>query len=67
MAIIHEGEGSFCIGFNGNFLVEILGMCKTEEVKIKMTSAKGACVVEPVGEDLNFSFLLMPLRDFADE
>jgi hypothetical protein len=32
-----------------------------------MTSAKGACVVEPVGEDLNFSFLLMPLRDFADE
>lgn len=67
MAIIHEGEGSFCIGFNGNFLVEILGMCKTEEVKIKMTSAKGACVVEPLGEDLNFSFLLMPLRDFADE
>lgn len=67
LAIVHEGEGSFCIGFNGNFFAEILGMCKTEEVRIKMTNAKGACVIEPVGDDLNFSFLLMPLRDFGDE
>ena len=38
-----------------------------EQVKIKMTGSKGASVIEPVGDDLNFSFLLMPLRDFGDE
>ena len=67
LAVAHEGEGSFCIGFNGQFLADILSMCKTEQVKIKMTGSKGASVIEPVGDDLNFSFLLMPLRDFGDE
>ncbi len=66
LAVAHEGEGSFSIGFNGTFLSEILGMCKTEEVKLKMTTPTGACIIEPVGEGQNFSFLLMPLRLLDD-
>ena len=38
LAITHNGEGSFCIGFNGQFLAEILGMCKSEEVIMKMNN-----------------------------
>ena len=60
LAITHNGEGSFCIGFNGQFLAEILGMCKSEEVIMKMNNPLGACIIEPVGENMNFSFLLMP-------
>lgn len=62
LAVNHEGEGSFSIGFNGQFISEILSMCKTEEVFLKMNNPVGACIVEPIGEGLNFFFLLMPLR-----
>lgn len=60
--VTHEGNGSFTIGFNGQYLAEILGMCPSEEVVLKMNSPVGACVIEPVGEGLDFFFLLMPLR-----
>ena len=60
LAITHNGEGSFCIGFNGQFLAEILSMCKSEEVIMKMNNPLGACIIEPVGDNMNFSFLLMP-------
>lgn len=66
LAVSHEfqeGEGpSFGIGFNGAFLTEILNMCKSEEVVFKLNTPTGASVMFPEGEDLNFSFLLMPLR-----
>lgn len=62
LAITHNGEGSFSIGFDGRYISEILGMCKSEEVILKMNTPIGACIIEPVGEGLNFSFLLMPLR-----
>lgn len=50
------------MGFDGRYFSEILGMCKSEEVILKMNSPLGACIIEPVGEDLNYSFLLMPSR-----
>ena len=62
LAISHEGEGSFSIGFNGVYLSNILKMCSSENVEMKMTSSTGACIIEPVGDSMNFSFLLMPLR-----
>ncbi|MCQ2098231.1 MAG: DNA polymerase III subunit beta [Fibrobacter sp.] len=62
MAITHSGEGSFSIGLNGQYLAEILKMCNSEELVIKMNNPIGACVIEPVCEDLRYSFLLMPLR-----
>lgn len=62
----HEGEGTFSIGFNGNYLSEILGMIKSEDIVMKMTSPIGATIFEPMGEGLNYSFLLMPLRLTSD-
>ena len=62
LAVTHTGEGTFSIGFNGQYLSEILGMCPSDEVILKMNSPVGACIIEPVGEGLDFAFLLMPLR-----
>lgn len=62
LAISHNGEGNFSMGFDGRYFSEILGMCKSEEVILKMNSPLGACIIEPVGDDLNYSFLLMPSR-----
>jgi DNA polymerase-3 subunit beta len=62
LAVTHNGEGSFSIGFNGQYLSEILGMCPSEEVLLKMNSPVGACIIEPIGSGLDFAFLLMPLR-----
>jgi DNA polymerase-3 subunit beta len=33
---------------------------------MKMNAPIGACVIEPVGENMGFSFLLMPLRLVED-
>ena len=62
LAVTHNGEGSFSIGFDGRYFYEILSMCKSEEVVLKMNTPIGACIIEPVGDDMGFSFLLMPLR-----
>ena len=35
-------------------------MCKSEETIMKMNNPIGACIIEPVGDNLGFSFLLMP-------
>lgn len=61
-AVTHQGEGQFSIGFNGQYLSEVLNMCPSEEVLVKMNSPVGACIIEPVGDGLDFFFLLMPLR-----
>ena len=60
IAVTHNGEGNFSIGFDGRYLTEIFGMCKSEEAIMKMNNPIGACIIEPVGDNLGFSFLLMP-------
>ena len=60
LAVTHNGEGSFSIGFDGRYITEIFGMCKSEETIMKMNNPIGACIIEPVGDDMGFSFLLMP-------
>lgn len=62
LSVIHEGEGTFCIGFNGQYLLEVLKLCQSDEVVFKMNGPISACVIEPVGSDINSMFLLMPLR-----
>ena len=60
IAVTHNGDGNFSIGFDGRYLTEIFSMCKSEETIMKMNNPIGACIIEPVGENLGFSFLLMP-------
>ena len=60
LAVTHNGEGNFSIGFDGRYITEIFGMCKSEETIMKMNNPIGACIIEPVGDDMGFKFLLMP-------
>ena len=62
ISIMHEGEGVFCIGFNGQYLLEVLKLCQSDDVVLKMNGPVAASIIEPVGSDMNSMFLLMPLR-----
>ncbi|MCK9182488.1 MAG: DNA polymerase III subunit beta [Fibrobacteraceae bacterium] len=62
ISVTHQGEGVFSIGFNGQYLAEILKLSQSDEVLLKMNNPTGACIIEPVGNGLDFMFLLMPLR-----
>jgi len=62
IGIEYKGDDGFRLGFNASYLLEILKMCPSDRVRLRMTSAVGACVIEPIGEGLDFFFLLMPLR-----
>lgn len=62
VSLQYEGESGFPISFNASFLSDILKMCPSDEVKFKMNTSVGACVIEPIGEGLDFFFLIMPLR-----
>ena len=57
----YTGDPGFRLAFNAKYLVEILKMCP-ERISLQMNSPTGACVITPVGEGLDFYFLLMPLR-----
>jgi DNA polymerase III subunit beta len=66
LAIEYHGE-THSIGFNAQYLNEILDIIKTGKIKIKMNTQISACLVYPmfqkeedkISEDL---FLIMPLR-----
>ncbi len=62
----YKGDDGFKIAFNANFLIEILKMCPSDQVRVQMNSPLGACVIHPVGEGMDFYFLLMPLRFYED-
>ena len=62
LAVTHNGEGSFSIGFDGRYFSEILDKCNSEEVVLRMNTPIGACIIEPVGDNMGFSLLQMPLR-----
>src|SRR4029079_3751473 len=52
------------IGFNANYLLEILRYIPTEEVKITLKAPERAATVEPEGwnDPASYLCLLMPLR-----
>ena len=58
----YTGEPGFRLCFNAKYLVEILKMCPSDRISLQMNTATGACVITPVGEGMDFYFLLMPLR-----
>jgi len=62
MGVEYGGEGAFRLGFNAAYFVEILKMCPTDRIRLRMNSPVGAVIMEPVGEGMDFFFLLMPLR-----
>jgi len=57
--------GELEIGFNANYLLEVLRYMPTEEVKLAFKAPERAATLEPVpaeGETLDYLCLVMPLR-----
>lgn len=62
--VSYEGD-PLEVGFNANYLLEILRFFSTEEIKISLKESDRAVLVEPVGaegEEADYLCLVMPLR-----
>ncbi len=57
----YEGDG-LEIGFNANYLLEVLRNMPPGEVRLAFKSAERAATVTPVDDDLDYLCLVMPLR-----
>ncbi|RMH19685.1 MAG: DNA polymerase III subunit beta [Gemmatimonadetes bacterium] len=59
----YEGEG-LEIGFNANYLLEVLRYMPTDEVRLTFKAPERAATVEPVSDDepIDYLCLVMPLR-----
>ena len=60
----YDGE-ELEIGFNANYLLEVLRYMPSEEVKVGFKAPERAATVEPVGEGddvMDYLCLVMPLR-----
>jgi DNA polymerase-3 subunit beta len=63
IALTYEGD-PLEIGFNANYLLEVLKYMPTDEVRLTFKAPERAATVEPVGWEENASYLclVMPLR-----
>ncbi len=63
LPVEYQGE-PLEIGFNANYLIELLGNMPADEVRMSFKAPEGAATIEPVGnEDTpDFLCLVMPLR-----
>ena len=64
LELLYEGE-DLEIGFNANYLLEVLRIMPTEDVRLTFRAPERAATVEPVsedGEELDYLCLVMPLR-----
>ena len=61
MPVAYEGE-EIEIGFNANYLLEVLRFVDSDEVEMTFKAPERAAVVKPVNDDEAFLCLVMPLR-----
>ena len=63
LELTYHGE-ELEIGFNANYLLEVLRYMPTEEVKISLKAAERAATIEPAGngDAADYLCLVMPLR-----
>lgn len=57
-----KGSGSFEVGYNANYLKQVLKTLENEEITLSMESAAHAGLIEEKTEDLDHLVLLMPIR-----
>ncbi len=65
LPLSYEGE-DIELGANAQYLLEVLRMCASEEVRLKFNNPLGAIIVEPVAEEPGYFFIVMPLRIVRD-
>lgn len=61
LEVSYQGE-SIEIGFNANYLLEVLKYMPTDEVKVTFKSSERAAVIVPDDDGLDYLCLVMPLR-----
>jgi DNA polymerase III subunit beta len=62
MEVDYQGE-TLEIGFNANYLLEVLRFMPSEEVRLSFKAPERAATVEPTGDDTgDYLCLIMPLR-----
>jgi DNA polymerase-3 subunit beta len=61
VAVSYEGDG-VDIGFNANYLLEVLRYLPGEDVRITLKAPERAATFEPVDQETEFLCLVMPLR-----
>ena len=65
LEVVYEGE-SLEIGFNANYLLEVLRYMPTDEIKLTFKAPERAATLEPVtheeAEPIDYLCLVMPLR-----
>jgi DNA polymerase-3 subunit beta len=54
------------VGINAQYVLEVFRLIHTEEVLFKFNNPLGAIIVEPVMENPNYFFIVMPLRILKD-
>lgn len=54
------------VGINAQYVLEVFRLIHTEEVMFKFNNPLGAIIVEPVMENPNYFFIVMPLRILKD-
>lgn len=54
------------VGINAQYVQEVFRLIHTEEVQFKFNNPLGAIIVEPVMENPNYFFIVMPLRILKD-
>ncbi len=65
LPLAYEGE-EVELGVNAQYLLEVLRLCNSEEVRLKFNNPLGAIILEPVAEDAGYFFIVMPLRIVRD-
>ncbi|QBQ56439.1 DNA polymerase III subunit beta [Nitrosococcus wardiae] len=60
LEIEYQGE-SFEIAFNNSYLIDVLNIINTEQVKLEFTNANSSCLITPIGE-VGSKYVVMPMR-----
>ncbi len=61
LAVAYDGE-ELDIGFNANYLLEVLRYLPGDDVRMSLKAPERAATFEPADEELEFLCLVMPLR-----
>lgn len=61
LAVSYEGA-PLEIGFNAQYLLEVLRYIETDDVKVSMSAPERPATFEPVGSESDYICLVMPLR-----
>ena len=61
MEVSYDGQ-EIEVGFNGAYLLDILNVIKTSEIRLEVLDPNSSCLLLPVSEEQNCKYVIMPVR-----